>query len=896
MHNVLRILRRDLKRLIMVPSAWVIVIGLTVLPAFYAWVNILGFWDPYGNTSNVRVSVANDDKGTSSSLMGDMNLGDQIVASLKRNHDIGWTFASTAEAMDDVKSGTSYAAIIIPGDFSDRLDSLITGGTGRPTLKYYVNEKASPIAPKVTDTAAGTVDSQVNSTFVSTVSKVISDAVNKAGDQALQTGDKTRAEADKALSDAQTNIANTRQSISRFVKRDHTAATKDARNAVSNARRLGKDASSGLSGVSGLIDTTRTGLNSLSESSSKALDQSNNLLSQAASAANASLDNATGSLTTANGKVSGALDSLQDINDRNEALLGDLNDLAGKLPGSALDGAIAQLQQTNATLGGTITDLNNLNTSLGNTITDTGKLGDSLNASSQQALDSLASTRNSLTSSALPQLNNGLGTMSATTGTLSGQIAGQGTLLDQVSLIIDQLDQSMKQATKALNETDQSLASVEQRISTMRTDLTALSTSHALDDLLGADGNLDTKRIADFMLSPTVLDTKTVYPVNSYGSGMAPLFTNLAMWAGAFMLVALIRLETDDEGIEDMTTKQGYMGRWLLLAILAAAQGLIVTIGDLIIGVQTVNPQVFVITGLIASLVYISFAYMLATTFLHVGKALIMVMIIIQIPGAGGMYPIEMMPAFFRNLHPYFPFTYTIDAMRETIGGFYDGVWHDSILHLLLFAAISFAVGLFVRPMMANVNRLFAREIAESDILTGEPVKLRAHEFRVAQALRALNNRKEYREAISERAAWFTDMYPKLKRGALIVGLGVPVVLCIVFSLTTNTKLIALGTWSIWVLMVIAFLMTIELMRDSLQRQVALGNLDDATIRAQLALRQLDHQHALRLRRRRRAIKLQRKEARHAAQQADGLTPHELLHDGPNTGDHSNDRKGGERA
>ena len=117
---------------------------------------------------------------------------------------------------------------------------------------------------------------------------------------------------------------------------------------------------------------------------------------------------------------------------------------------------------------------------------------------------------------------------------------------------------------------------------------------------------------------------------------MAPLFTNLAMWAGVFMLVALMKLEADDEGVEDLTATQAYLGRWLLLAVMAAAQGLIVTVGDLVIGVQTVSPVAFVATGVIASVTYSAVAYMLAITLLHVGKALIMVMIIVQIPGAGG--------------------------------------------------------------------------------------------------------------------------------------------------------------------------------------------------------------------------------------------------------------------
>ncbi|WP_179129907.1 YhgE/Pip domain-containing protein, partial [Bifidobacterium adolescentis] len=56
MHNVLQILRRDFKRLVTVPAAWVIMIGLILIPPLYAWFNIYGFWNPYGNTDSIKVA------------------------------------------------------------------------------------------------------------------------------------------------------------------------------------------------------------------------------------------------------------------------------------------------------------------------------------------------------------------------------------------------------------------------------------------------------------------------------------------------------------------------------------------------------------------------------------------------------------------------------------------------------------------------------------------------------------------------------------------------------------------------------------------------------------------------------------------------------------------------
>lgn len=135
---------------------------------------------------------------------------------------------------------------------------------------------------------------------------------------------------------------------------------------------------------------------------------------------------------------------------------------------------------------------------------------------------------------------------------------------------------------------------------------------------------------------------------------------------------------------------------------------------------------------------------------------------------------------------------------------------------------------------------------------------LRGHEYPIGQILRVLGDRAEYREAIVQRAAAFEELYPRLRRGATIAGFVVPVVLAVTFSLTTDAKLAMLGAWTVWVLLIIAFLMGIELMRDHLRRQVELGNLDDEEIRVQLALRDLDRMRARRARRRRRARRADR--------------------------------------
>ena len=842
MGNILKVLKRDFARLFTVPAAWVIMFGMVFIPPLYSWYNIVGFWDPYGNTNGITVAVANNDTGTDNALIGKQNLGGQIVNQLKDNDQLGWTFVTEAEAMSQVESGKAYAAIVIPKDFSNDLAGVATGGKDKPTLQYYVNEKASAIAPKVTDVGASTVDRTVNSTFVSTVSEVLTEVINTVGDKAIAAEDQTKAKTITTLNEAFSDVQHTRDTIAKLNTKlaGTPEQTRTARQALEDARELGIDTAQGLAGASKLIGTTQTSLNTFVTATSGSLDQGSSLLSQASSRANQSIGTVTGMLNSANQQVGGMINTAADINQANADVIAQLKELpnANQEP---LKSAISKLDNRNSNLAETLNNLSSLNTTIGNTYTDTAGLASSLNTATQTTLDATNTARSTLVSGALPQLNTGLNTLSSTVSTLSNGITSQSSLIDQSKQTLDQLDKAVSSTTTALNSTDQALAGVQAKLSTLATDIKALSISSSLNALIGTDGKLDASTISDFMLSPTVISEKAIYPVAAYGSGMAPLFTTLSLWVGAFVLVVIPKLETDDEDIDNLTPSQGYLGRFLLLATLAATQGLVTGIGDLIIGIQCASAPVFLLTCVITSLVYMSVIFALSTTFMHVGKGVCVALVILQVPGASGLYPIEMMPGFFRTLYPLLPFTYSIDALRETIGGFYDGHWFGYIGKLLIFATLAFLLGLGARPKLANLNRLFAREIKESDMIIGEPVHITSNEYRVTQAIAALADREEYRHAIERHAAKFAYHYPRLLLGALIAGFVVPAALIIVFSLTTSEKIVVMGTWLAWVLIIVGFLMVVEYMRDSIRRQTELGNLSDESIRAMLYRHKTGH-------------------------------------------------------
>lgn len=845
MSNVFAIVRRDIVRLLSVPAAWVVLFGLVFIPPLYAWFNIAGFWNPYGNTQGIEVIVVNNDRGTDFKPIGKMNMGDQIVTQLKGNSQLGWKFADQNEAMQRVESGESYAAIIIPKNFSDRVAGVIEGHSTRPTLEYYVNEKANALASRITDTGASTVDSQVNETFVSTVSKVVSSVVNKTDTDINAKADTATADTLTDLNKAQQSVADIRGNISDLTDTLNGVPdkTKAARGTLDKTQKAGAQTSKQLGDASSAITNMQNTLNDFTNNAGGTLDQSANLLSQASSQSNVAINSIAAGLTKANGDVGSALSTAQQINTDTGSLINRLE--AASVPGSS--SAIADLKAQHQRLGDSVKALNDLNSSknLGSMVSSTVSAANGINTSTQSALTNTASARKSITTGALPQLNNGLNGLSTVAATSSANLTSQGSLITQSTIVLDQLDQAAAAAAKALVGTDKGLANLQGHLSTLTTDISALSSSSALGSSgilaksVGGNGKLDAAKIADFMLSPTVLDTKVVYPVSAYGSGMAPLFTNLTLWVGAFMLVVLMKLEVDDDGLENEPTPgQRYWGRWILFALIASIQAVVTVLGELVIGVQCHNVPIFIITAMLASMVYVSITYALSASFLHVGKALCVALVIVQIPGSSGMYPIEMMPKFFRDMYPYFPFTYSINALRETIAGFYHADWFVNMGRLMIFAVLFFILGLVVKPHMGNLQQLVDHQLKASDIITSEPALHKTHEYPISQALSMLANKEEYRAGIEERARKFALLYPKLMRGTLAFGIAIPAAMAITFSLTTGTKVIALAAWVIWFLVTIVFLVGVELIRDSLARQVRLGNLEDDAVRTLLYERQ----------------------------------------------------------
>ncbi|MFB6364110.1 YhgE/Pip family protein [Paenibacillus elgii] len=181
LRTVLRIYTHDIRRIV---TNWVtltVVCGLIMLPSLYAWINIYASWDPYANTKGIKVGVVNNDTG--GTLKGlTFNIGDEIVHSLKKNEKLGWTFYNTKdEGISKAENGEVYATIVIPDDFSLKMSTMLSDQPVKPDLEYYVNEKENAIASKMTDAGASTIQREISTTFVKTVTEKVFETLNQAG-------------------------------------------------------------------------------------------------------------------------------------------------------------------------------------------------------------------------------------------------------------------------------------------------------------------------------------------------------------------------------------------------------------------------------------------------------------------------------------------------------------------------------------------------------------------------------------------------------------------------------------------------------------------------------------------------------------------------------------------
>ncbi|KAB3523085.1 hypothetical protein GC425_02910 [Corynebacterium sp. zg254] len=826
-----RIFTRDIARLGRTAKAWIIIIGVLITPALYSWVNIKAFWDPYGATSNIAVAVVNEDAGAQTDVTGRVNVGAQVVRQLQDNDQLGWQFVSSRQAERALERGDVFASITIPKDFSSDLVGILDGRFSQPQLVYRVNEKISAIGPKITDTGANKLTEQIDASFKEQVATAATSAVRGEGkeidarlshardrsERSLGNTAHALAESRARVESARSALAGSRGSIDRVDAGllDATAVVDDAKAVLSEVQQLAEEAQA-LTGeyseasASSIVDGTA------------ALAQGTAQARGTAAELSAALGAAGGQAERLHGRASAAVDAGEESLRQLRGLLNS----DGLSPGVAgtLRDALAGVEAANGRSRSLVNQLDTLAADTQQAAKELDSAADAVATAGQDTHD-LAKTLQGTVSSAVPQLNRAMSAVSARAGAFAATLDTRKAQVEEGRQLLKGIGAQMDAADRTLASFGEDLEGLRAGVEGTRRDLVTL-TAGTTPDALSTITGLNSQEIGHFFADPVEVKSEAVYPVGSYGSAMAALFINLSLWIGAFMLMVIFRVEVDREGFDRISVGQAYLGRFLLLAMIVIAQAVVVTVGSLVIGVNTVNAPMFVLTGVLVGLAYLSIIYALSSALGHLGRGLAIMLVILQIPGASGLYPIEMMPDFFRALYPLLPFSYGIDAMRETIGGFYSYHYMQYLGVLALMFVAAFAVGVMGRRGLSHFNLLFNRDLARTEFINAERVQIVGDGYRIADVLRALQGPEALAADLERRH----HNYRRWIRYIAWLGLAGMVVLGFVAWAVPTQKPLLLGIWTAWSMLLIAVTLVLEYIRQSVAQSTELVHRDQDSL------------------------------------------------------------------
>ena len=687
MRNIWTVFKTDIRTLSKCFFACVVVVAIALLPSLYAWLNIYSNWDPYGNTGGISIAVASLDEGYTDADGTYENKGDDVVADLREATSINWVIVDTEEeAKGGVESGDYYAAVVIDKQFSRNMFRMLTDWTGKPAITYYENAKKNAVATKITDTAVETLKRSISENYLEVVIGGIMEQSN------LLAADLTADDPEAAVKGVLYQAQDLLHACGRMMDAFETV------------------------GGSGVSESSAAALEAAVANINKNLPDGAQLQQTAAEIQMR--------LNTALARVERALDRLSSAIEN-----------APELPSAQqqLRDAAAQLEKAADTLETWAAGLEASGTEAGKTQAEAARQTAAECRKTAKQLRALAESPDSadlladcdalvksirtmvdripVTSKALQrELDTVAGQVADTMegmAALAGDAKVMKTALAETADAVGDTMALLRPATEKL------LTSLESTID----DLEGLTTDEYMDtlvDILGGDPAVYGQYFPEMVQT----SVNAVYPIANYGSAITPFYTVLAIWVGGVILSSLIKIHARTEGLIDPKPAELYFGRYLFFFVLSQIQAAVIVTGDLyILKVQCLHPGMLYLTGALTAFTFSLLIYSLAISFGDVGKAIVVVIMVMQIAGSSGTFPIELLPAIYQKIYRFFPFPYAIDAMRECICGMYGNYYWQQIGFLLLFAAAALLIGLLVRRPFMGLNHFMEEKLEETELL-----------------------------------------------------------------------------------------------------------------------------------------------------------------------------------
>lgn len=702
MKEILHIQRHDLRAVTRSFFAILILIAVAILPALYAWVNIYANMDPYGSTGNIRIAVASRDSGIVDANGATVNKAQEVMDELRESTAIGWQFPDSADdAIEGVRSGEYYAAIIFEKNFTYNMYHFEHAvSDAEVPVTYYENAKKNAVASKITQTAASSLQEKINTKYLQTVFSTIFSEAN---------GIESRLQSEDAIQSVILELTELRDTLLRYdmaveqflsVSPETSAALQSAQ---SKLETLQVPNGAKLTAAQQNLARAQQTVSALDTSFSQKLSDVEKQIADVEAAMEA-LKNSDAAKNT-----SERVDSLRE---KNQVLLATLQSLRAllddrlNLPG--VQSAAAALDLMILRAGGIDSLLSALPEAADASAVE--QLGSDVTALCQ-------SMRSSLSNALVPGVNTMISDFSSTLAALTPLLSSLDGMLGNLSDVTDaagdaitDIDAALRQLRAVLQSAAGKLTEVIDAVQSAEGD----QRKEMLLRILGGDADL----YGNFFSALSDVDVQEVYSVKSYGAAMAPFYSVLAVWVGGVILVSILDTHTDEKKFPHATNAQQYFGRFGIFLLMGQIQAAVIVLGDIfLLDCAPAHPWLMWLSAAVASFVFVLLIYSLTISFGDIGKAIVVVVMVVQIAGSSGSYPIEILPEIFAKIYRFFPFPYAINAMREALCGVYGQDYLVYLLELLLFGALALLIGLVVRSPFLNVNRFVSEKLEETEVI-----------------------------------------------------------------------------------------------------------------------------------------------------------------------------------
>ena len=693
MKDIFGIFANDIRSVSKQFFAVAIALAISILPALYAWVNIYANGNPYVNTGNIRIAVASNDKGITLDSGEHVNMADEVFDELKESKSIGWQFPeSSDEAIEGVKSGKYYAAIVFEDNFTYNMyhfeQALVDD---REPLTFYENAKKNAVAAKISETAASTLQESINTKYLETVFKVVFEETDQLSDELQSDTDNT---ADSIIGQL-TQFRNTLDSYSRSIDAfiGNSTNVKSSINSAENNLTANRSASKkDLSNARSNLARAQKTIGKLKKTLDSRMDKLDTRLDKLEKV----IRNLQGvdPLTPEDAKT--AADQINDI-------VTELENLRAMLPD---DGSISGADTLIATIDTMIEKLSDIRDGI-----------DGMPDRVQEFLAAIDTVRTLQNDTLRPGFDEMLNNMDKTVEMMGPFVSSVSVMLDDIYPVldatddtVDSMDRSLLQLQKVLNSASDNIGDIIDKVNAADED----EKLQLLKDLLDGDPELYGK----FFSSLVEVKTEEIYQVASYGAAMAPFYSVLAVWVGGVILVSILKTNADRKKFPGLSEAKYFFGRFLIFFLIGQIQAAVIVAGDIfLLDCQPVHPWLMWLSAAVTSLVFVMLIYALTLSFGDIGKAIVVVIMVVQIAGSSGSYPIEILPVIFSKIYRFFPFPYAINAMREALCGMYG---HDYLLYLgglLVFGVLGIVIGLVVRRPFIGMTKFVSEKLEETEVL-----------------------------------------------------------------------------------------------------------------------------------------------------------------------------------